>query len=32
MEARGGEQAEDVTEAKVQKFVDSFLSQVGDVT
>lgn len=28
MEARGGEQAEDVTEAKVSKFVDSFLAQV----
>jgi len=31
MEARGGEQAEDVTEAKVQKFVDSFLSQVDEI-
>jgi len=28
MEARGGEQAEDVTEAKVQEFVDKFLNQV----
>ena len=28
MEARGKETAADVTEAKVQKFVDSFLKQV----
>ena len=31
MEARGGEVPEDVTEAKVAKFVDSFLSQVDQI-
>ena len=31
MEARGGEQAEDVTEAKVKTFVDKFLKQVDEM-